>query len=228
MLKSGLFFEALRGLFQRLAFRSLPLVRCPSPHARHHDPDGPKRGPCRHRRRRPGQSRPDHRQGQCPQGAPPLQGRGHRRLRRIDGGCLHAVRAAGGQARTISGPAHPRLRRTHQGLAHRPLSAPARGHDAGGRQGCGPAALGQRRRAGARRRHHGDRLRRQLRARGRARARRIPAWTRRRWCAALSASPPRSASTRTPTSSSRRWTKSNFVAGSVPAVRDNRSGPRHT
>ena len=47
---------------------------------------------------------------QCPQGAPARQGRRHRRLRRRDRGCLHAVRAARSQARAISRPAHARLR----------------------------------------------------------------------------------------------------------------------
>ncbi len=46
--------------------------------------------------------------------------------------------------------------------AHRPLSAAAGSDDAGGRQGRQPAALRIRRRARARERCHGDRLRRQL------------------------------------------------------------------
>ncbi len=66
------------------------------------------------------------------------QGRRHRRLRRGDGRCLRPVRAAGGQAGAASGPARPRLRRAGQGLAHRPLSAPARGDDGGGRQAGQP------------------------------------------------------------------------------------------
>ena len=59
----------------------------------------------RHRRRRPGQHRPDGRQGQRPQGAPSRQGRRHRGLRRRDRRRVHPVRAAGGQARAISRPA---------------------------------------------------------------------------------------------------------------------------
>ena len=60
------------------------------------------------RRRRPGLDRPDHRQGQRQEGAPARQGRRDRRLCRRHRRRLHAVRAAGGQARAISRPAHPR------------------------------------------------------------------------------------------------------------------------
>ena len=54
------------------------------------------------------------------------------------------------QARAVSGAAHPRLRRAGQGLAHRPLSAPARGDDGGGRQERVADPVRHRRRAGAR------------------------------------------------------------------------------
>ena len=62
------------------------------------------------------------------------------------------------------GPADPRLRRAGQGLAHRPLSAPARGDDGGRRQAGEPGADRHRRRAGARGRADRHRLGRQLRA----------------------------------------------------------------
>ena len=81
-----------------------------------------------------GQPGPDHHQGQRPKGAPARKGdviagfAGCHRRR------LHAVRAARGQARAISGATDPRLRRTGEGLAHGPLSAPAGGDDAGRRQ----------------------------------------------------------------------------------------------
>ena len=42
----------------------------------------------------PGEPRPDRDEGQCPQGAPPRQGRGHRRFRRRDRRCLHAAGTA--------------------------------------------------------------------------------------------------------------------------------------
>ena len=53
------------------------------------------------------------------------------------------------EARAISRPAHARLRGARQGLAHRPLFAQARGHDARRRQGSSARADRHRRRAGA-------------------------------------------------------------------------------
>ena len=97
--------------------------------ARHHDPDRPQGRHGRDRRRRPGDDRPDHRQGQRQEGAPARQGRRDRRLCRRDRRRLHAVRAARRQARAVSRPAHARRGRARQGLADRPLSAPARSDD---------------------------------------------------------------------------------------------------
>ena len=169
--------------------------------ARDHHPHGAQGRPGRHRRRRPGQHGPDRRQGQRAQGAPPRQGRGHRRLRRRDRRRLHPVRAARGQARAISRPARARLRRTGQGLAHRPLSAPPRGDAARRRQG----RRASRSRAQAtcwspratKRLGHGDRLGRQLRARRRPRAPADGARRRGDRAPLDGASPPTSASTPT-------------------------------
>ena len=138
--------------------------------ARHHHPDRPQGRHGGDRRRRPGLDRPDHRQGQRQEGAPARQGRRDRRLCRRHRRRLHAVRAAGSQARAVSRPADARRGRTRQGLAHRPLSAPARSHDDRRRQGRVAGADRHRRRARAGSRRHGHRLRRQLRARRRARA----------------------------------------------------------
>ena len=72
-----------------------------------------------------------------------------------------------------------RLRRAGQGLAHRPLSAPARGDDGGRRQERLADPVRHRRRARARGRPHRHRLGRRLCAGGGARAHR-PARSRRR------------------------------------------------
>jgi hypothetical protein len=78
-----------------------------------------------HRRRRAGFDRPDHRQGQCPQGAPAGGGE-------VIGGFAGATADAftlferlEAKARAISRSAHARRRRAGQGLAHRPLPCAA-------------------------------------------------------------------------------------------------------
>ena len=90
-----------------------------------------------------------------------------------------------------------------QGLAHRPLSAPARGDAARRRQERRPSSSSGtgdvlEPEGGRVRRGDGDRLRRQLRARRGPRAACRCNSTRRRSCAARCASPPTSASTPTP------------------------------
>ena len=102
--------------------------------ARHHHPLRPQGRPGRHRRRRPGLLGQTVVKAQRP------------KVRRLGGGDVIAGFAgATADAFTLferleakleqhPGPADPRLRRARQGLAHRPLPAPARGDDGGGRQ----------------------------------------------------------------------------------------------
>src|ERR1700677_3289230 len=137
--------------------------------ARDNHPDGPQGRARGARRRRPGERRPDHHEGQRAQVAPPGQGRSDRGVRRCDRRRADVVRAARIQARTISRPIAARLRRTGQGLADGPVSPAAGGDAAGRRQDRRLRAQRLRRRAGARGRRERlsdrDRLGRQLRAR---------------------------------------------------------------
>ena len=114
--------------------------------------DDPRRAPQRrhrHGRRRPGHARQHGHEGQRPQGAPPLQRQGARRLRRRHGRCLHAVRALRRQAGEVRQP-HARRDRARQGLALGPLPAPPRSAAAGRRPGEAVRHLRQRRRDRAR------------------------------------------------------------------------------